>query len=168
MVPTCSWIVIRTIGRSACRRGTGCGRTIIRAAMNSAVDPCGAHGRERPPNSGLGTVGGYRQDRPRRVTKGQRGGSQECCSDNQSKTPGISRHIALSIGWNDEATSLEPASQPVDPDQYVTDGKPRGPLVRAAPAIKFDGLFDHFVGEREHVAGYREIHCLCGFHVDDE
>jgi len=28
--------------------------------------------------------------------------------------------------------------------------------------------FDHLVGQREHVVGYREIHCLCGFHIDDE
>ncbi len=30
------------------------------------------------------------------------------------------------------------------------------------------GLFDHLIGEREHVVGYREIHRLCGFQIDDE
>ena len=29
-------------------------------------------------------------------------------------------------------------------------------------------LLDHLVGERKHVIGHREIHCLCGFQIDDE
>jgi len=40
--------------------------------------------------------------------------------------------------------------------------------VRFVPEADITGLFDHLVGERKHIVRYREIHRLCGFHIDDE
>lgn len=93
IIPTCPWI--GAIGRCACRCRARRGRTIIGPAMHPAVNPRDAHRCKGPPNSGLGTVGRYRQDRPGREPKGQRRGRQECCGHNQSNTHGILRHVAL-------------------------------------------------------------------------
>jgi hypothetical protein len=50
---------VRTISRSSCCRGSCRGRAIVGATMNSAVDPCYAHGCKWPPNSRFGTIEGY-------------------------------------------------------------------------------------------------------------